>query len=242
MGNENTLVINYNKLGEFKFKKTDIEHVEFGKDKALEVLLKGTSFLSSQKLLTPEERDSFEKLICNSKIDIQKDLGSRTYLHSEYFESTGEILNITLLYDEFVSQYNPEDMITCLLDNLCQIIVKVKYPMDKILEHGKYGNSNYSCYGEHWVNYAKAILPYEKILSCQLSFKALNYFTFKLTKEQITALSEEFGDDLIESLIDDYEVIAMSDFDGENEDNLMTPEEYIGDRMYDYEQEHKNID
>lgn len=241
MGKYDALVINNGKLGESVFKKIDERQVEFGKENIIKVLNEGIKYLLKQNLLTAEEEQYLNELISSAEISIKKDLGSRIVLNYPYSTRSGEMHGFSLLCDEFISQYNPEEIIMDLLNILCQIIVRVKYPTDEILEHERYDNTTYSIYSSHWVEYAEALLQKEKVLSCKLSFQALNYFTYKLTEEQTKILKEEFGDDYIETMILDYVDIAMSDFDGENEDYLLPPEGYIGDRIYDYQEEHKNM-
>jgi len=190
MEKKHAVIICHEKLGEFTFEKINDGQVKFDIDKAKEILIRGIKYLSVKKMLEIEEHDYFHELLETCKIEIKKDLGVQTSLNYQYNRATGILLSIDLQIDEFISQRFPEDMISNLLDVLCQIIVKVKYPVDIVLESERYESTAYGIYGEHWLKYAEIVLPEEEVLSCKLSYKALNYFTYRLSEEQKNIFKE----------------------------------------------------
>lgn len=224
---------NHPVLGELEFDNGAI----YDKDKIIDIFLRGIEHLKSNNLITGEEKNTLEKILVLSKVEIVNNLGS---LMSFKFEL--DVLNSSIYphicFDSTTQYLKPERIINGLLDTLCHMIVSILHKEEILGEQIE----NSEIKGELWLKYASALLPERDVLEGflydKLYRKGLEEIPKYATDKQKDLLQREFKNNWLEASAEAYANDVLDNLDSIEEyyeGKYMTVQDFLENVEYDYE-------
>ncbi|GAB6178863.1 hypothetical protein JCM14036_01820 [Desulfotomaculum defluvii] len=141
-----TLTFGHEKLGPIVFQGEAENSLIYDRKIIQEIFTKGIEYLVSEELLTTTDQWTMQCLIDQMEVGIDENLMSQSLISYQVNQDNGEILRISYFIFPDTSRIPVVDMINTFLDDLCQIIVAVKYPKEKP-------------HGAKWAEYAEFLLP-----------------------------------------------------------------------------------
>lgn len=237
MPTKKTIKFNHEKLGEITLNTTEKGEALYDRETTLGIFSEGIDYLYNKGLLTLSEKEKVESQLQDCNIELIDNLGSLCSLNYLYNKLTG-FAKLTVLYIDENSKYlDKESMITGLLDQLCDAIVTVLCNEVNLKDAEK----EFKVKGKEWEKYAVTLLPEKEIISAHFRNEATEYLTKEITEDRIEKLKEIYeyngydDGEWIDYFLTDYIEVVMSDLPESDDEKSLTPEEYVDDQIYIYE-------